>query len=772
MEMTCVHGTAWARARWAAPLIAALAALLLSPGAVLAAGDADRAACPHEGSPGFRSYLPECRAYELVTPPYKEGFPASGAPLAVSAGGSRVIASSVGVFAETGNDRAIGFASYLFTRGESGWSTTALMPPVGEYPEAAFEGSSVVANAELTETMLKLTNNEKEAGPYVREEAGGVARFVPVGLPGGGIIMEGVSDDLAHVLFTTTTNWPGYTPPSRSLYEYVGTGNTEPTLVGVANQEALHGSPHVNEGALPISECATELGGENEKYNALSGSGETVFFTAVQCAGGPTVNELYARVDGERTVAISEPVLPGGAGGECDSGEPCHGAAHQGGVFEGADENGQRVFFLSEQPLVNGAPKAGMKLYGERLEGARVVEVLDLSNHGGAYAGVNPEVLGVARISEDGSRVYFVAKGVLTGEARGGGCEAELSAAQCRPTAGADNLYVYDTVTEKTAFVATLAPSDAADWQAIDRRPVQASACPPAESGCEAGRFLVFPSAEELTAGDTSTVPQLFQYDAQSEALRRASLGSPGLYPCAVSGKEEGFDCDGNTEQPALAPSIPVQEYAGVMNATSGSTGLALAADGEVFFQSRDALTPGALAGDPNVYAYREGDVYLIYGGTEEGPAVGLIGADESGRDVFFTTVDSLVPQDTDTEQDVYDARVEGGFPAPAGRPGCVEDACQGPLSTPFAAPAAGGSALLAGGGNLTPAASKPPPVASKPKPLTRAQKLSKAVKACAKKTARQRATCDARARKLYGARPKATSDGSRLAGGHRYGTG
>ncbi len=51
-----------------------------------------------------------------------------------------MIASSVGVFAETGNDRAIGFASYLFTRGESGWSTTALEPPVAEYPEAAFEG--------------------------------------------------------------------------------------------------------------------------------------------------------------------------------------------------------------------------------------------------------------------------------------------------------------------------------------------------------------------------------------------------------------------------------------------------------------------------------------------------------------------------------------------------------------------------------------------------------------------------------------------------------
>lgn len=132
------NGTA--RARCAAPLLVALAALLL-PAAALAAGDADRAACPNEASPGFRSYLPECRAYELVTPSYKEGFVASFPARAVSADGSRVIASSLGAFAETGNDRADGFASYLFTRGESGWSTTALEPPVAEYPEAAFEGS-------------------------------------------------------------------------------------------------------------------------------------------------------------------------------------------------------------------------------------------------------------------------------------------------------------------------------------------------------------------------------------------------------------------------------------------------------------------------------------------------------------------------------------------------------------------------------------------------------------------------------------------------------
>lgn len=46
-----------------------------APSAALSAGDANRAVCPAEteSSPGFRSYMPDCRAFELVTPPYKEG---------------------------------------------------------------------------------------------------------------------------------------------------------------------------------------------------------------------------------------------------------------------------------------------------------------------------------------------------------------------------------------------------------------------------------------------------------------------------------------------------------------------------------------------------------------------------------------------------------------------------------------------------------------------------------------------------------------------------
>lgn len=56
-----------------------------------------------------------------------------------------------------------------------------------------------------------------------------------------------------------------------------------------------------------------------------------------------------------------------------------------------------------------------------------------------------------------------------------------------------------------------------------------------------------------------------------------------------------------------------------------------------------------------------------------------------SGRDVFFATHEALVTQDKDTAGDIYDARIDGGFaPSPTSPIECSGDAC----STPFAPPA------------------------------------------------------------------------------------
>ncbi len=264
------------------------------------------------------------------------------------------------------------------------------------------------------------------------------------------------------------------------------------------------------------------------------------------------------------------------------------------------------------------------------------------------------------------------------------------------------------------------------------------------------GRFLVFTSSADLTPDDTSTARQVFEYDAQTGALVRVSIG------------QDGFNHNGNV--PAVvnpdpphevvdAASIASPEYpGGYYESSAYGSHLSVSADGSyVFFQSPVGLTPQALnqqvigveTGEfniskstyaNNVYEYHEGQVGLLSDGqdlTHRGSEVNveLIGTDPSGDDLFFTTEDRLVGQDTDTSIDVYDARIDGGFPAPAIPPSCSGDACQGQLSS---APTllSPGSEFQAGGN---------PPLAGEPAPLPKkkpkAAKKSKKRKRAGKKS-------------------------------------
>ena len=86
-----------------------------------------------------------------------------------------------------------------------------------------------------------------------------------------------------------------------------------------------------------------------------------------------------------------------------------------------------------------------------------------------------------------------------------------------------------------------------------------------------------------------------------------------------------------------------------------------------------------------------------VFGGT----AVTLVGASRSGSDVFFTTADQLVSQDTDTQMDLYDARVDGGSAAARGVPTCSGDSCQG-AAPPAPAPPTIATVTYTGPGNAS----------------------------------------------------------------------
>jgi hypothetical protein len=185
-----------------------------------------------------------------------------------------------------------------------------------------------------------------------------------------------------------------------------------------------------------------------------------------------------------------------------------------------------------------------------------------------------------------------------------------------------------------------------------------------------------------------------------------------------------------------------------------------------VFFSSAGGLTPQALnevvlneetgVTANNVYEYHDGQVYLISDGQDRHQvtttsAVALYGASRSGSDVFFMTADKLVGQDTDTQQNIYDARIDGGFPAPVTPTPCRGEVCAGAPGSAalFGVPP---SSTFVGAGNVTPTA---PTVPARPKPraLTRAEQLRRALSACRRKPPRKRKQCVRQAHRRYGGR-------------------
>ena len=652
------------------------------------------------------------------------------------------------------------------------WAASALAPPAARFSENT--PWAVSANAG-TALFSMPTGPASEDEWYARSAAGVFAAIGPATPPGVtgvnrfGLTGRGMTADLSHLVWELNTSfgppWPfdKTVGGGNSLYEYVGAGNKEPFLVGVTGES---GSTEL------IGTCGMVLGsgGNGAQLNPLSADGRTAYFTASIVANGSPggapcpagtgtnagkevpVEEVYARVDGEdpgvaHTVALSEPqALAPVQREECQSAscEENTSIANENSdwrsaTFAGASEDGSAAFFASEQQLTDNAMQGSQNLYESLCtqgcetsqEQRRLIDVSAVAEHVKAAGGAG--VQGLMAISADGSHVYFVANGVLASGARPGDCHFGSVAGRC-------NLYVYEHDARypegHIALIASLPATDAGpegeDWPQIDDDVGPANVTPD-------GRFLVFASHGDLTSdAHSGGSNQIFRYDAESGVLVRVSVG------------DDGFDDDGNGGT-GEATIVPATAYAGNGPARGDPT---MSDDGAyVFFQSPRALAPHALndvvsghyrAGQvqyaQNVYEYHEGRVYLISDGrdasTSSTPCGGtsarvdtptelfqssvcLLGADITGHDVFFMTADRLVPKDTDTQVDIYDARIcepEHGNPCisePAPLlPACGGEACHG---IPAAAPSllTPGSASFDGEGNV---ASSPPVPAVRPK--------------------------------------------------------
>jgi hypothetical protein len=701
------------------------------------------------------------RHYEMVSPPYKDGYAATSVQ-AVSQDGESVAFFSPGVFAgrPVGLSAGLNPMPYVARRGASGWSTTPLSPPPGVTPNVvgheaqdvspSLDATVVLGNLGPTWEIAEQNNVQSQvfvhsvsapdtaagweaAGPvletpqktyvgaFYRGTSANLCHFIIESQIDAELLPESLGESSSH-LYEVSRGCDGESPSLR----FVGLDNAG-KLISPTCGEALgfteYGSP------LPIVSSEPPV----SSFNAVPAGGQEVFFTASTDECEPlNVYQLFVRVGGVKTLEVSRPLLPA-----CVE-VPCGGAAARANAeFVGASRDGSRVFFLTKAPLVEGDKDTGDDLYmatigcpsgvGEACEpgeaqNTSVTSLVQVSHD--THVGEAAEVQGAVRIAPDGSRAYFVARGLL-----GEGPNAQGQA----PVRGADNLYVYDTTTGRVAFITDLCSGPSASGTVEDVR------CPAdlneeiyseenddplwtpaggarrqAQTAGAAGEFLVFSSYGQLIAGDTDTTRDVYRYDAETGALERVSAG------------ENGYDSNGSDAFNAEIASH-AEEWSATVASQYAMDSRVVSEDGSrIVFSTAGPLSPGASNGLANVYEWHqgpgesEGKVSLISSGSGSQPVTeAVISAD--GRNVFFVTSQGLVAQDTDGAPDVYDARLGEGFPAQAPPPQeCSGDACQGPLTNP-APLLVPGSVSQAPGENLA-----PPPLPAKAKPRSKSVKCKR----------------------------------------------
>jgi DNA-binding beta-propeller fold protein YncE len=721
--------------------------------------------CPNEqrrAEQPFGLELPDCRAYELVSPEETGGqdatdsFIDANARAAESSANPAITYASKGSF---GEPKGAATTDQFVSRrnAEKGrWETQAITPLWN--PEATHAGDessfdATVFTPELTTGIAATDASLSSSGApenealklYVSDFATGSYQYV-----GPALEPLGASTDLSHVVFGTANGVSGWVD-----------GRTFPVSV-------------TNEGAAIQATVGTQisasLGNAHEVWHAVSANGSRVYFSSPPSSysGAPV---LYVRenagVGAEQGLSIEEEQSElnkldpkeeciestKACTVEVDAAEEGAPGPSGGGRYWGASTEGERVFFTDENKLTQDstAESRDPDLYEYQIEPGHLYGHLNdlTSDLTVAKAGEHAGVQGVVQISEDGSYVYFVADGVLTKElnARGerasqGSCRPATEQGSQSPQGATCNLYLSHD--GETKFIATLAGSDESDWNPGEEDFT--------EGGPEINTAVVDPGGSRLAFLSTRELTGYDDHDANTGDpdaeifLYEAGAGGPVCASCSPTGARPVGPSSFATkrgEEPGSAQYRPRN----------------LLADGTLFFDSSDALVPHASDGRGNVYEYEDGHVYAISNVAGGGESF-FLDASPSGEDVFFGSANKLLPQDTGDNVVVWDARKGGGFPVAPAAPSCDNgDSCKPPPSQQPSTFAPTGSATFNGLGNIP----SPSPAVVKPKPksLTRAQKLAAALKSCRKdKKKSKRQKCESQARAKYGASKKAKKAG------------
>jgi hypothetical protein len=723
----------------------------ISVGGVGTAQAASEPSCPNAlaRSEQGSAYLPDCRAYELVSPPNKKGgdVMADTGRVRVAVDGRAASFSSLTGF---GDVRGMGIATdYISERdtnpnpGTNGWATHAITPPL--QPMVLIAGSrgldstwsgdfSPDLSTGIFRAWSPVTNEDVNVASvvnlYRREDlrtagAGHYQLVTPCpvcGSPLNPLLMllrlgppelVEASADFSHVLVQsnfaltedTTTGQP-------NLYDWTG-GELHP--VGILPDNACGTPPCLAGGS-------TDNGVGGYGTHAISTDGSRITFTDASSG------QIYQRINDNETVQVSASERT-----DCADHNPCNGTPEpdpngtQPAIFALASTNGTRVFFTTTEQLTNDDNNPVTDLYmwdATRPTGQRLTR-LSVDNE---PADPPSDVIGVLGASDDGTEVYFAAQGQLVaGE----------------PSGITPRIFAWhDGASPSLSYVGEMAASGA---------DLLRDAFGQGSAGLRVSR--VTPDGEHLLFMSHSGQGLLSAHGGVDIDQTHCSGGCAALYLySAGSDTLACASCDSHGTPPTTDADTAVRQGTGAA-ASSAHLAHSLSDDGRwVFFNTSEALVPQDTNGQTDAYEYDSvtGKVYLLSSGEDGSPSYSL-GASPDGSNAMIFTRQRLSGWDVDGAGDLYDVRVNGGFPEPPALPaGCQGDACQpAPLSLNDPTPA---SASFTGLGN--PTVSVVPVVRAKS--LTRAQRLAKAIRTCGRERGRKRIVCESRARKRYGGKSRA----------------
>jgi hypothetical protein len=626
--------------------------------------------CPNEQfRSGLSASLPDCRAYELVTPPDSNGrlvgaLTTYGLPTARQVVPSELASSTRDSVAFVVHEGALPSSeentavddTFLAERRVDGWETTRRLTHAGvDTTKALPEGVS-------PDHLYSLSRIIDPASPLAVE-----GRDTPyLGAPDGSFELIGLGslgtepfaqprhlgEGGEHIVFSTGDAF------SQSLWCFQNLKcevkqlepDAPPTGTGAVYDRAADGPTHVVS-LLPGD--ITPAAGEEAYYKGTSKDASAVAFEIE--------GTLYVRLDNEETVEVA-------------SGSP---------IFAGLSDDGDHIFYV----VPGGSEEAG------------VIHRFDTATE--ADVAINPGDEGmIVNVSADGSHVYFISKAQMDG---------------VKGTAGQPNMYVWSGTAPR--YVTTVVPSDLdhtsgeipgipalTNWTGWVVNQPSAERGPGASSTRTTpdGSVLVFESKAQLTAYDNAGHTEIYRYDDASESLACVSC-NPLAEPATADAR--------------LQDLIRVNNPMIVRNVTDDGS--------RVFFETPEALVERDSTGANDIYQWTEGEggggtLSLISSGQSEehppsveaafapGPNT-LLSVTPDGEDVIFISQDALAPGAPGSGATaIYDARVNGGIPPPPQPVICLEEGCK-PGSSPIPSFLAPASQSLQGGGNVKPRKSKRP---------------------------------------------------------------